>query len=90
VGGIWQDLPAWQDIQFARQDWTLGSVPIGGEDQASIRDNIQAWVDRFGLSPFIRLNTGVTCARPVAEGWEAQTNEGVQVTLSGRGDRRPQ
>jgi cation diffusion facilitator CzcD-associated flavoprotein CzcO len=77
VGGIWHDLPAWQDIQFARQDWTLGSVPIGGEDQASIRDNIQAWVDRFGLSPFIRLNTDVTSARPVANGWQAQTNGGV-------------
>jgi cation diffusion facilitator CzcD-associated flavoprotein CzcO len=77
VGGIWQDLPAWQDIQFARQDWTLGSVPIGGEDQASIRDNIQAWVDRFELSPFIRLNADVTSARPVAGGWEARTNAGV-------------
>jgi cation diffusion facilitator CzcD-associated flavoprotein CzcO len=42
VGGLWAQLPPWQDIQFARTDWTLGDLPIAGEDQASIRDNIQA------------------------------------------------
>ena len=52
-------------------------MPIGGEDQASIRDNIQAWVDHFDLGPFIRLNTEVTSARPDAGGWEARTNGGL-------------
>jgi cation diffusion facilitator CzcD-associated flavoprotein CzcO len=69
VGGIWRDLPAWQDIQFPKEDWTLGSVPIAGEDQASIRDNIQAWVDRFEMSSMIRLNTNVTSARYAGDGW---------------------
>ena len=50
VGGLWAELPAWQDIQFGRHDWTLGDLPIAGEDQASIRDNIQSWVDRFDLA----------------------------------------
>ncbi len=70
VGGIWRDLPHWQDIQIRKEDWTLGDLPIAGEDQASIVDNIQAWVDRFDLSPTIRLNTEVTSARPIDGSWE--------------------
>jgi len=70
VGGLWRDLPSWQDIQFRREDWTLGDLPIGGEDQASILGNIRSWVDRFDLASRIRLGTNVTSARPVHDGWE--------------------
>ena len=51
VGGIWRDLPSWQDIQFRKEDWTLGDLPLAGEDQVSILRNIEAWVERFGLAP---------------------------------------
>lgn len=37
-----------------------------GEDQASIRDNVQAWVDRFGLADGMRLDTEVTRAARLA------------------------
>lgn len=40
VGGLWRELPAWQDIQIAPLDWTLGDLPIAGADQASILCNI--------------------------------------------------
>jgi hypothetical protein len=70
VGGIWRDLPRWQDIQFRKEDWTLGRLPIAGEDQASILGNIQSWVDRFELTPSMRFNADVTSARPVGDGWE--------------------
>jgi thioredoxin reductase len=70
VGGIWRDLPAWQDIQFRKEDWTLGSVPIADESQPSVLGNIQAWVDRFNLMPSILLNSNVTSARPLRDGWE--------------------
>ncbi|MBE0625994.1 MAG: NAD(P)/FAD-dependent oxidoreductase [Burkholderiales bacterium] len=73
VGGIWRDLPAWQDIQFPKEDWTLGDLPIAGEDQASICANIQAWVDRFQLSSLIHLNANVTSARYAADGWQVST-----------------
>ncbi len=73
VGGLWAQLPAWQDIQGRPEDWTLGDLPIGGPDQASIAANIRAWVERFGLSPFIRLNTPVTRASASADGWEVHT-----------------
>jgi hypothetical protein len=70
IGGLWRDLPAWQDIQLRKEDWTLGDIPIAGEDQSSILANIHAWVDRFGLSPSIRLGVRVTSARPVDAGWQ--------------------
>jgi cation diffusion facilitator CzcD-associated flavoprotein CzcO len=69
IGGLWRDLPPWQDIQIRREDWTLGDLPIAGEDQASVLRNIEAWVERFGLAPYIRVNCQVTSARPQAEGW---------------------
>jgi len=69
VGGIWRDLPPWQDIQFRKEDWTLGDVPIDGVDQGSILRNIEAWVDRFGLAPMIRLNSPVTDAKADEHGW---------------------
>lgn len=77
VGGLWRKLPPWQDIQFRREDWTLGDLPMGGEDQASVLANIEAWVPRFGLAPYLRLGVAVRSARPTAEGWEVVTDEGV-------------
>ena len=72
VGGVWRDLPPWQDIQFRKEDWTLGDLPISGVDQASILSNIEAWVECFGLSPSIRLNSPVTSARWSNRGWEVR------------------
>ena len=36
IGGLWRDLPPWQDIQFRKEDWTLGDLPLSGEDQPSV------------------------------------------------------
>ena len=77
VGGLWAQLPAWQDIQFHQKDWTLGDLPIDGTDQASIVRNIQAWVDKFSLAPLIRLNTPVTKAQATTSGWQVSTPGGV-------------
>lgn len=74
VGGLWRDLPSWQDIQFRREDWTLGDLPIDGEDQASILRNIEAWAERFELAPRIRLGEPVRRARPVGDGWSVTTD----------------
>jgi cation diffusion facilitator CzcD-associated flavoprotein CzcO len=73
IGGLWATLPAWQDIQFGRCDWTLGDLPIAGEDQASIRDNIEAWVDRFGLASSMRLGTEVQRASRCGDEWVIET-----------------
>jgi len=74
VGGLWRDLPSWQDIQFRKEDWTLDGLPLSGEDQPNILRNIEAWVERFDLSPLIRLNAPVTRARPIEGGWSVTTD----------------
>lgn len=74
IGGLWRDLPPWQDIQFRKEDWTLGDLPLAGETQPEILRNIEAWVDRFGLAPHIRLGAPVTRARPWDDGWVVTTD----------------
>ncbi len=76
IGGLWATLPPWQDIQYNRCDWTLGDIPIAGEDQASIRANIQAFADRFDLGQQIRLNVEVTNARFDGALWVLSTTRG--------------
>lgn len=73
VGGLWARLPAWQDIQNSRFDWTLGELPIAGEDSASVAANIRAWVETFDLAPSILLDTPVVDAAPVDGGWRVST-----------------
>lgn len=72
AGGLWAQLPAWQDIQINPIDWTLGDIPISGACQSSIADNIQAWIDKFDLSPLMRLDTPVTCAKQTEAGWQVE------------------
>jgi cation diffusion facilitator CzcD-associated flavoprotein CzcO len=69
VGGLWRDLPAWQDIQISPADWQLGELPLQGATQPHILANIEAWVEHFGLADGIRLNTPVQSAREDAAGW---------------------
>ena len=77
VGGLWRDLPAWQDIQISPADWQLGDLPLQGATQPHILAHIEAWVDRFGLADGIRLNTPVQSAREDASGWELATPSGL-------------
>lgn len=77
VGGLWRDLPAWQDIQISAADWTLGDLPLQGATQPHILANIEAWIKRFGLADGIRLNAPVQLAREDEAGWELSTPKGV-------------
>lgn len=77
VGGLWRDLPAWQDIQISAADWTLGNLPLQGTTQPEILANIKAWVERFDLADGIRLNTPVQRARATASGWVLDTPQGM-------------
>lgn len=72
VGGLWRDLPAWQDLQISRNDWGLGPLTLTAEDQLSVLANIGAWVDRFNLADGIRLNCAVTSARHDGNEWFVQ------------------
>jgi len=73
VGGLWAKLPEWQDIQSPGKEWTLGDVPIEGEDQKSVLKNIQAWVEKFELAPWIRLSEPVERAEADEAGWTVST-----------------
>ncbi|WP_210731898.1 NAD(P)-binding domain-containing protein [Hydrogenophaga sp. PAMC20947] len=77
VGGLWRDLPAWQDIQISTVDWALGDLPLQGATQPHILANIEAWVERFGLADGIRLNAPVQLARRDGSGWAMSTPHGV-------------
>ena len=77
VGGLWRDLPTWQDIQISPVDWTLGDLPLHGATQPHILANIEAWVERFGLADGIRLNAPVHLAREGGSGWELSTPDDV-------------
>lgn len=76
VGGLWRDLPEWQDIQFRKEEWALGDLPIEGEKQPSILRNIEAWVEHFDLAPRIRLGEEVRRAEPREGGWRVISERG--------------
>lgn len=73
AGGLWAQLPAWQDIQINPLDWTLGDIPISGACQPSIADNIQAWIEKFDLSSLMRFDTPVIHAKETEGGWQVET-----------------
>jgi hypothetical protein len=76
VGGLWRQLPAWQDIQIGMLDWALGDLPLESPLQPGILANIQAWVDRFGLADGISLSTEVRSARHDGQCWRLDTSRG--------------
>ncbi len=77
LGGLWRDLPAWQDIQIATQDWALGDLPMAGPTQPDVLANIVAWADRFSLRDGVRLNCPVRLASHVGECWQLDTPQGT-------------
>ncbi|HYN60384.1 MAG TPA: NAD(P)-binding domain-containing protein [Rubrivivax sp.] len=77
IGGLWRELPAWQDIQISTADWAIGDLPLAGPLAPQIVDNIQAWVDRFALADGIRLDSPVHRARHVGDAWELHTPQGL-------------
>ena len=77
VGGLWMQLPSWQDIQNRQEDWTLGDIPIAGVDQASIAANIRQWVDTFDLGQYIRLKSPALTASPINGEWDIRTPSGT-------------
>ncbi|MBL8339856.1 MAG: NAD(P)-binding protein [Rubrivivax sp.] len=69
VGGLWRELPAWQDIQIRPLDWTVGDLPVAGPMQPQILANIEQWVARFGLADGISLGCPVRQARHAGGVW---------------------
>jgi hypothetical protein len=76
IGGLWRELPAWQDIQISPFDWAIGDLPLAGPLQPQVLANIHAWVDRFGLADGIRLDCRVHRARHDGQAWQLDTAQG--------------
>jgi len=76
VGGLWRELPAWQDIQICPADWLVGDMSLAGTKQPQILANIESWVGRFDLVERIRLDCPVRMARHDGTAWELETPGG--------------
>ena len=76
AGGLWRDLPDWQDIQIRKEDWTLGPIPIDGVDRRSVCQNIESWIEAFELKKTIRFNTEVIGLERCGDRWKIKTNAG--------------
>ncbi len=77
IGGLWRELPAWQDIQISPLDWAVGDLPLDGPMQPQILANIEAWCERFALADGIRLGSPVRRARHDGEHWQLDTPQGT-------------
>jgi hypothetical protein len=76
LGGLWRELPAWQDIQIRTADWAIGDLPLAGPLAPQVLDNIRSWADRFALHDGIRLHSPVRRARHDGDAWLLDTPQG--------------
>lgn len=76
VGGLWNRLPTWQDLQNRRQDIALDGIPLHGVDQPAVHRYVREWVRRFDLERHIELGTEVTSASWNDGAWTVETSRG--------------
>jgi cation diffusion facilitator CzcD-associated flavoprotein CzcO len=76
VGGLWNWIPAWQDIQNRVEDFAINGVPLEGAAQPDIHRYAQDWIRRYELAPFIKLRCEVSSVSWVDQEWHVQTNQG--------------
>jgi len=74
VGGLWNRLPVWQDIQNRIEDFAINDVPLDGAKQPAIHQHAREWVRRYKLTPHIRMNCEVTSVAWKNEKWQVNTN----------------
>ncbi|MEO1041047.1 MAG: NAD(P)/FAD-dependent oxidoreductase [Pseudomonadota bacterium] len=79
AGGLWAQLPRWQDIQFRAEDWSLNGIPIGGVTQPHILENIVQLIPRYDLEACLRLGHAIASAAWDGELWTLTTTQGAFV-----------
>lgn len=77
VGGLWNWLPAWQDIQNRKEDFAVNDVPLEGVKQPDVRQHVCQWVQQYDLAPLIKLQHEVTAVSWTGEAWQVETNRGA-------------
>lgn len=76
VGGLWNRLPSWQDIQNRKQDFALDGIPLNGVDQPAVLQYAEEWIRHFGLDQHIQLGCEVTGASRTDGNWTVRTKQG--------------
>jgi cation diffusion facilitator CzcD-associated flavoprotein CzcO len=79
VGGLWNWIPEWQEIQNRKEDFALNDVPLNGVKQPDVLRYVNSWVQEYNLASFINLNHEVTSVswEDKDEEWQVQTNQGT-------------
>ena len=77
VGGLWRELPAWQDLQVSLADFAIGDLVLAGPMQGQVLSYVESWVERFALADGIRPDSPVRRARHTGACWELETPHGT-------------
>ena len=75
VGGLWRDLPPWQDIQNKITDFTINDIPLEGATQPDIHRFIKNWVQKYKLESDIKTQSPVTSVSRASDAWKVRTPE---------------
>ncbi len=77
IGGLWNRIPAWQEIQNRKADFAIDGVPLDGVKQPDVIRHMQKWVQEYDLTRFIRLQHEVTSVSRMNGEWQVKTNRGT-------------
>lgn len=76
VGGLWNWIPKWQDIQNRMEDFAIDDIPIDGDTQPAVQAYVRKWIRKFDLAPFITLGCEVSSVSWSDDRWTVRTNKG--------------
>lgn len=76
VGGLWRDLPDWQDLQIRKEDWAINGTPVQSEFRKDIHENIKTIVDKYSLRSHIQFQTQVQGLQHKNDDWTVLTKQG--------------
>jgi len=76
VGGLWNWIPEWQDIQNRKEDFAINDTPLEGDRQPDVQNLVRNWVRKSGLEPFIRFRCEVSSVSWSEDRWRVKTNDG--------------
>lgn len=86
LGGVWSPTRHYPGLttQNTRMTYEFSDHPAPAAwpdypSAAQWHSYLRGYVDRFGFGPNLRLGTGVTLARPTADGWDLRLDSGEHV-----------
>lgn len=77
VGGLWNRLPPWQDIQNRQEDFAINGIPLDGAKAPDICKHAREWLVKYDLASKIKLNCAVTSVSWKADHWQVATEDKI-------------